>query len=176
MRKTRNLLRAFTLIELLLVISISGFLASFVLVGYQRAQERGRAVTIVQDFKTIENSLRLLRTSEDRDTWWGEAYWPGGHKISQITNLPEFMPVTPEPPMTDSYYEYDNDGDTIVEGDCGCCKGVNIGLRNCGTQCQKHFNLVDDIVDHRDGACHGRVRTDAGFTYIYFNIASNENL
>ena len=176
MKRNQNMIKGFTLLELLIVIAIIGLLASVVIVSFPGVQDKSRAVIIVQDFQTIENALRLFKISENRDTWWRETYWTGGvPRISQIMGLSEFLPVTLEPPISGTYYDYDNDGDTLVEGNCGCCLGVNIGLRNCGAECHKYFDIVDNIIDNKDGRCYGRVRSDSGFSYIFFNMAKNEN-
>ncbi len=161
----------FTLIELLVIISIIGFLATVAVVALNNARASAKATKIVADFKSFEKALYLLLDEENRSGWWRE-----GEKsiyLSDFSGLSDFVKI-PSPPIN-GFYNYDNDGDTLLEGDTGCCKGVNIGIASCTTDCATYFNLVDNIVDGGDDRSYGKVRSNNTYTYIYYNIVPNEN-
>ncbi|MFH1522593.1 MAG: prepilin-type N-terminal cleavage/methylation domain-containing protein [Patescibacteria group bacterium] len=170
--KYPNNKKGFTLIELLVVISIIGLLSSMAIYAINSARLKAKATRIIGDFKTIEKALILLMDEENPGKWWRE-----GEKSTNLTyfaGLSEFLNRIPEPPITGEY-SYDNDGDTLVEPDDSCCRGVNIGIGSCGNDCFIYFNLVDGIIDNSDGRSYGKVRSNSSYDYIYYNICINEN-
>jgi len=61
--------KAFTLIELLFVISIIGLLTSIITTATYEARQQAAAVRIVQDLKEMEKAFILLMEKTGRDTW-----------------------------------------------------------------------------------------------------------
>ena len=167
----RSRKKGFTLIELLVVISIIGFLATLAITSFNIARVKAKATKIIADLKIIEKSLYLLMDEENTNSWWRE-----GEKSTNLNNfsgLSSFVKI-PVPPIS-GFYAYDNDGDTLIEG-CGCCKGVNLGVSSCGSDCITYFNSIDDIVDGGDGRSYGKVRTDSSYSSIYYNISPHEDI
>ena len=58
--------KAFTLIELLIVIAIIGVLSSVTLTSLSHARERARLAKLKADFKQIETQIELTRTAQDK--------------------------------------------------------------------------------------------------------------
>ena len=172
--QTKYLSKGFTLIELLVVIAIIGLLASVVLVSVNSARDKAKATRIVNDFQTIEKALYMLINEENTARWWREGE-KGGGSLTAFSGLSTFLRQIPTSPLDAGAYVYDNDGDTMPTPGVSCCQGVNIGLDPCGSDCQKYFNLVDQILDRGDGINNGRIRSKATYSYIYYNIVPNEN-
>lgn len=163
--------KGFTLIELLVVIAIIGLLSTMAVYAINVARMKARATSIVNNFKSIETALTLLLDKENPSRLWRES--EKSTNLISFSGLSEFI-IIPSPPISGSY-SFDNDGDTQVEGDTSCCKGVNVGLNGCGDECAQYFSLVDEIVDKGDGVANGKIRSNPTFTYIYYNLYKNEN-
>jgi prepilin-type N-terminal cleavage/methylation domain-containing protein/prepilin-type processing-associated H-X9-DG protein len=74
MKKTTS---AFTLVELLVVIVIIGVLAGIALPVFQKAQEKGRAVSDLANLKQLAVGIQLYKTDNDNDMPSGAPdVWP----------------------------------------------------------------------------------------------------
>jgi prepilin-type N-terminal cleavage/methylation domain-containing protein len=97
--------RAFTLVELLVVISIIGLLASIVLVSLDSTRKKGRDSKRIADLKQIQLALELYFDQNN-------AFPPGGGGATQncLTSaqleIPGYLSKIPTDPLTGSCYMY----------------------------------------------------------------------
>lgn len=180
--------KAFTIIELVVVIAIIGVLATIVTVSVQNYMVKARASRIVSEFENIEKAFHMLAAESNINEWWLETDFGLGSspRISSIVSITtttnpgykfkNFLSTAPEPPISGAYYYYDNDGDTMSSYNCSCCTGVNIILYNCGSLCSKYFDVVNELVDGDEQypKCQGKVRTNSSVTYISISIATSK--
>jgi len=167
--------KGFTIIELIVVIAIIAVLATIVLSSLQNYRIKADGTRMAQDLQAMEVALRLLKVEQKLDTWPRESTWAGSPPlVKNISGISQFLSTTISPPISGINYYYDNDGDTMVEGSCTCCSGVNIGLEVC-PNCQQYFTTVDKIIDGGDGPCYGKVRSNGtSYSYLYYNLSTVE--
>jgi prepilin-type N-terminal cleavage/methylation domain-containing protein len=153
--------RAFTIVELLIVIVVIAILAAISIVAYTGIQERAKVSSVVSDLRAAEKAFQLYKVAT------GGAELPlendptllagGGATIqSIITRNAEFRNFLQTPLTTDGFqattiWQYDNDGDTY--GGCAhSSSGANLYLPitvNNHDFAQK----VDDAIDDGNLAC-----------------------
>ena len=193
MKYTKNI-KAFTLIELIVVIAIIAVLSAMGIGFYTRYQDQARATKIVNDFRTIEKAWRTWKSAgHPRYPWEDDtAIIPGGTTNGEMSALgctmndPE-MSKTPihtsgadylDAVLTDSFsrqYAYDYDRDVFsaaaTEG------GVNIMLFWCGTAEQTRYAtllpIIDEMIDNGDAnAATGKFFWTAGTnSKMWYNIS-----
>lgn len=165
----------FTLVELIVAIAIIAVLSSIIVFAVQNYIVKAKGTRIAKDFKSIETALRLLKSEQSKDIWPRENTQGWFTTVKNITGIGQFLSTSINSPITGSDYLYDNDGDTLVQGSCSCCAGVNLGLTV--SNCKQYFDIVDKIIDSSDGPCYGKVRSNGtSYSYIYYSISSNENI
>lgn len=101
--------RAFSLIEVLVVIAVIGILAAVVMASLNSARESARLAKAEQELRSIFNAAALYHNEHDAYPADVGRGMPGG--------LEEYMPegVWEDAPWPDTYYDWDNwdDGEVI---------------------------------------------------------------
>jgi len=181
--------KAFTLIELLIVIAIIGILSAVVLSSLRSGINSAKGNRILQDFDALEQALTLQVINENRTTWWDEddlgvSAIDWGIYISEIIDN-GFLDTLPESPTTpgtavefDQFnYAYDYDpGHGVYTPPANCFVpsgaadidnayfGVNIiidlGISTESDEWKQIYDFLDEAVDGTDGSLCGRFRAD----------------
>ncbi len=161
--------KGFTVVELLIVISVIGILASIIFVAYNGVQDRARAAAITEGFKEINDGFQLMAVEERIKTWWLDEEWwvdegpsytgPHDPYIKDVianTNLKYFLKSVPEVKGLDSsVWRYDNDGNTYDPSEClASSSGVNVFMTSVK---QNIAQMVDKSLDDGNLSC-GAVR------------------
>jgi len=114
--------RGFTLIELMVVISIIGILSSIVVAGLNGARESARDVRRISDIKNIELALSLYYSDN--------GYYPCSIYSNPCGQLAPFTPIymstVPTDPANQSsgYYYYDAFPDDTVGQNCNSSRPI----------------------------------------------------
>lgn len=91
--------RGFTLVEILIVISIIGLLSLVVLASLSEARAKSRDNARVSDLKQIELALALYREANGT--------YPADQDELQSSLVPTFLPRLPADPRDGSTYDYE---------------------------------------------------------------------
>ncbi len=161
-----NKKRGYTLIELLMVISIIGILSVFIVSNIRAAQKKAQSAAVVVQSGQVEKAFFLAYIEEDRDTWWTEAeVGINNPKISDIIEIEtgplstfsHYFKATPNDIIANSEIRYDNDGNSSTPScDAGDIrKGVNLIIYRVSWQNTEALDLFYD--KGLDGAC-GKIR------------------
>lgn len=105
--------RAFTLIELMVVITIIGLLATIGIVSYTRAQARARDGRRRADLKTLQQAVEMYYAERQSypstdGAWWGQcsSYWSKTATCGADTFIPNICPTyianVPKDPKADA--------------------------------------------------------------------------
>jgi prepilin-type N-terminal cleavage/methylation domain-containing protein len=103
-KNTQQALRAFTLIELMVVIAIIGLLAAAILASLSTASQRSRDASRIADIKQVQNALELYAADNG-----GKYPSVTSTFVSQLNSalVPKYIPVLSEDPMpTRARYRY----------------------------------------------------------------------
>lgn len=102
MKVTNNtkLKPGFTLIEMLVVVSIIGILAGIALMGINRARARARDNRRIADLKTIQIALELYFQSQGDD---GTYPYPADIYLNAPASFRQFLATTPSDPRGANY-------------------------------------------------------------------------
>ncbi len=172
--------RGFTIIELLVVISIIGLLASIVLAGLNGARQRAAVISIVSNLKAVEKAFLMLGYDQDWQTWRLECDFVGGCPpannpnpnisllVTDAANLGRFLTAAPTLPIGINM-GYDNDDNTFA---CGgsVTNGVNIHIRQVPQAIAEQVSLIID--GSTDINC-GRIRwfEDSGLRTLFYSLS-----
>lgn len=136
MRREPTMRRGFTLIEILVTISIIGLLTMIGVTNFRVANQKARDGRRQGDLEQIKGALELYRTDE--------AEYPVSITAGQTIESPTgtiYMNEVPIDPLSTQTYYYSSDGDTYtlcaaleldtsgVCGGAGCGSGVTCNYR-----------------------------------------------
>ena len=94
--------KGFTLIELMVAISIIAILAAIGMVVYSSAQKSGRISKRAQDLESLKTSLEVYKTATGSYPSIGAAEWPGYQNCITAylgVLVPTYMPALPADPL-----------------------------------------------------------------------------
>lgn len=104
--------RGFTLVEILIVVSIIGLLASIVLVGLGSFRARGRDARRVADLREIQNALELYY---GKNISYPSGAW-GGLKQMLVDAEIGVTTISDDPSGGSNHYQYGSNGQGYVLG------------------------------------------------------------
>jgi len=177
--------RAFTLIELLIVILIVGILATIAIVSYGNMKERAKAAKMAADLKQIETAFHLWATSEGVSSWWQEDVWkaptdePTLDWLSKNTSLKEWLPSALN--VDNNLYVYDNDLDTFDTSVNNCANGViyaGVNLNIWDPTLISSAEALDKQIDNGDGPKCGKLvwdKTGTDGNFIGYKLGNNSS-
>ena len=116
--------KAFTIVELLIVIVVIAVLAAISVVAYSGLQNRAKSTEIVTNLKNIEKAFRLLGIEQGRSTWWLDTEFtgvnnPNMNQVISSSNLSSYLQtLKPISGIPSSYFVYDNDGENLTPTPC----------------------------------------------------------
>jgi prepilin-type N-terminal cleavage/methylation domain-containing protein len=178
---------AFTLIEVMVVISVIAVLSVVVIASLVSAKNKAKTAKLVMQFQQIEKAFIFTYLDENRSTWWRESELGLGQnptlkKIIQKESgsLSGFSNYFPHEKLmdelTNSQYRYDHDEDE--EADCGggtsnWSKGVNIAVTGISLKQKKQ---IDKYIDGEENFKCGKI-TYGNYNggSLYWRITDVEN-
>ena len=80
----RRIWRAFTLVELLVVVAIIGILATVVVISYSGAQDKARDSRRVSDIQTISQAIQLEANTRGSSTYYDSACSGATYAVTDI--------------------------------------------------------------------------------------------
>lgn len=167
--------KAFTIVELTIVIVVIAILTAITIVGYNAVYTNAQITGVVSGLTKLNDSMRLWVSMEHNGNWPKDPVGGGGTSIQTlidtdagfkkfVDNVPEVRGV-----QTEDWF-YDNEGDTKTN----CTNpynGVNIVIRFVDNA--KVAQGVDDAIDDGNLNC-GRVRyVDKR---IFFTLGNKQKL
>jgi prepilin-type N-terminal cleavage/methylation domain-containing protein len=186
----------FTLAELIVTVGIIAILGTVISVAGISIVRRAQAARIANDFKKIEQAWKAWRidaqasfpledlfyTGVDRGLGgcYGDEPYMSESALYNNTAAPStlwngpYLSAVPRTPYGDQEYQYDNDNNEYISGDCSTVmSGVNITIAYCSQydRLEKIAPLIDKALDGKVDRCAGRFRwTDntnvQGFHYL----------
>jgi prepilin-type N-terminal cleavage/methylation domain-containing protein len=174
--------KGFTLIEVMVTVSIITLLVSIVGYSWISLSNRAKASKIASDFRKIEGALQEWKAVS-------HSFYPDdGPEISDFTQYtttfyPNYLSKVPTD-LRGQMYLYDNDSDNYTMNPPGCTSDAE-GYTSAGMTSGVNayifaFNyqdyvsiapIVDKSLDNGDGACNGKFRwtlnNGQGFLLIY---------
>ena len=176
----------FTIVELVIVISVIAILAAITVVAYGGSQDRARAAAVVTGIESIEKSFVLLAADQGRSTWWRDPsstdlIYPGAPNnptIDQIianTGMSKDLSSAPRVSGLNLTWTYDNDGDEITQPYCGMAwEGVVLAI---GGVTPKILAEVNRALDNDNDINCGKVRTgNAAGTSLIYQLGSTQRI
>lgn len=185
-----HLIKGFTLIELIIVITIISTLTFLGISSYKNIQTSGQATRVATDFEQIKLSAKIWKNATDRN-YPRNFFLPQNPDYTCFTSEPAVSQVAGFQTYLDKIYRdpwgrqytYRNNGTTFTNsGTEPTDRGVNVIMRWCGGEGQRYINLarkIDAILDGDGNRRTGFVRwdddPDTPGAVIYL-ISANENL
>ncbi|HEY5695309.1 MAG TPA: type II secretion system protein [Candidatus Saccharimonadales bacterium] len=177
----RKSISGFTIVELIVAITVIGILAAIVIVAYNGFQTRTKAGVIEVGLKDIEKSLRVYGADQKWSSWPLDTAIdpsvPGGTPTIQqlITDLPNYAQYLKTAPSTSDFptsaWTYDYDGD--VKSSCGTlASGTNIMITGVPSNVA---SSVDSAMDDGNTNC-GRIRYDSTTSRLYYSLSYTNDL
>lgn len=175
----RKAISGFTIVELIIVITVIAILATITVVAYNGFQTSAKASAVEAGLKDIEKSLRVYAAEQK----WGT--WPRDNAIDPpktnpsiqtlINDLPAFKEYLSVAPTTSdlaaSVWTYDYDGD--VKPDCGSrYNGTNIVVTGVA---EDVADAIDKAMDDGSNSC-GRVRFDVSALKLFYSLSYTNDL
>ncbi len=174
----------YTIIELLVVVSIVAILSLVIIAAVRRGVDKARFAAVVSEFSQIERAFILSYYEEDRSTWWTEAELGLGNNPSldeiidiETGPLSSFSDYFPHSELSNALsgtlYEYDNDGDTATSCTNGQKhRGVNLLVTSVDVGFREE---VDVFIDGSLTPYCGRISYDPNDTgqkpeRMFYNI------
>ncbi len=164
-RKTR---KGFTLVELMVTISVIAILSTIVLTTLSSAKNKAKTAKLIMQFQQIEKAFIFTYLDENRSTWWRESELglgpnPTLKKIIQkdtgpLSGFSNYFPhekLIDE--LTDSQYRYDHDEDDHADcegGSSNWAKGVNIAVTGLSLKQKKQ---IDRYIDKEENFKCGKI-------------------
>lgn len=100
----KTMAKAFTLIELLIVVAIIGILAAIAVPNFLNAQIRAKVSRVVSDMKTIETALEMYHLDNNAYPPWrhpmsGGNRWPNSKRYQWLTSPVAYLGSIPVDPF-----------------------------------------------------------------------------
>lgn len=175
--------KAFTLIELLIVVAIVGILSTVVFTSVQNARIKAKAAKFISDAKQIEKAFAMWAIDEGRTTWWHEDTWGAPTDEPEIdwliANTPFGSYLSGSASIETNHYVYDNDGDTFDTDGDGCADAMpwqGVFLNVWDASLLEVIHRVDEVVDRGDGPTCGKIVWDQngqGGYFIGYRLGNN---
>lgn len=137
MKKLKKNQKGFTLLELLVVISIIGILLALGAVAYSTAQQKGRDAKRRGDIKALQSGFEQYYAGNDN------AYGTCANMQADTSIFPGGAPSDPRP----DFYSYTCTADTTANTYCVCAEletgGGNATANNCAVGAGDYFCLTN---------------------------------
>jgi len=148
--------KGFTLIELIVVVSIVGLMSTFIIVNITDARNKAKAANLINQFKEIEKAFYFTYLDENRSTFWTDAEIGFGNNptLDEIISIESgplagFSDYFPHNNLTNLFnggeYDFDNDGDVQYCG-IGGSSGVSLSV-----VVQNEYDIAKDMEALVDG-------------------------
>ena len=90
----KRMKRAFTLIEILIVVVLLGVLAAIVIPQFSDASDEAKVAAQASDLHTLQGQIQLYRAKT------------GGYPATLAALVPDYLPSVPTNPVTSAAYTY----------------------------------------------------------------------
>ena len=133
--------RAFTLIELLIVVAIIAILAAIAVPNFLEAQMRAKVSRVKADQRSIATAIEAYRTDNNRYPYYADwGTWPPPRVQSEFTTPISYMTSVPHDVFSgvdndawkDYYYYYNKLDDTRISDNQNLWDGTFSGPPECG--------------------------------------------
>ena len=170
----------FTIVELIIVITVIAVLSTIVIVNYTGVRERANATAIYDAIKKVEDGFRLQMLDSGSTTWPRDNTLTGSNNpvisdVAQQGALKGYIPDKLSGVGGSTTWTYDNDGDTTTN-DTVCASASSydwfaVILVVYGVN-KRTVSYLDDMIDNGDGPDCGRLRTtDSAQTGIIYQLS-----
>lgn len=107
--------KAFTLIELLIVVAIIGILAAIAVPNFLNAQTKAKVARVQSDFKSLSTALESYRL--DNNNYPDDSSFGGNANFRQLTSPVSYMSSVPFDPFSDDLAGGSSFGGIAVRGE-----------------------------------------------------------